>query len=117
MKTFINLSKQSLAQHSSLANNAEMKFRLDRVPTSFDQAVEEVLNGLEPHEREQLLSLDSDQLHTLHPSLGAIIREAWSLWDEGTPLKLDCQKRGLPEHTDDLAMAILAEAWSELCGA
>jgi hypothetical protein len=25
--------------------------------------------------------------------------------------------RGLPQHPDDLALAILSEAWSELCGA
>lgn len=92
-----------------------MKFRLDYVPATFDQAVEETLNGLEPHEREQLLSLNGDELHSLHFTVGGVIRNAWSLWDERTPLRLDCARRALPEDPDELSFAILTEAWSEIC--
>lgn len=94
-----------------------MRFRLDHVPSTFNEAVAETVAGLEPREREDMLALNSDQLHALHPTLGALIRGAWSLWDEGTALRLDCARRGLPQHPDDLALAILSEAWAELCGA
>ena len=94
-----------------------MKFRLDFVPFTFDQAVEEVINGLDLFEREHLLSLKGDELHLLNTGLGARIRDAWSLSDAGTPLRIECRLRGLPEQPDDLAVAILAKVRGELIAA
>jgi hypothetical protein len=60
--------------------------------------------------------LNGQELASLNFTLGANLRNAWSLWDEKTPLVLDCVARGLPKHPDDLSLAILEEAWAELCG-
>ncbi len=94
-----------------------MRFRLDYVPATFDSAVKETLNVLTHEERVLLCSVNDPQLTALHFSLGASIRTAWSLWDESSPLVLDCKRLRLPSHADDLALAILEAARAELCGA
>ena len=77
-----------------------MKFRLDAVPATFDNAIQEVLLGLTSEERAQLHSLNGSELSGLNLTLGLQIRGAWSLWDENTPLALDCKRRGLPSHPE-----------------
>ena len=92
-----------------------MRFRLDYVPATLPDAITEVLNGLSEDERAHILSLNSSELASLHPTLGTMIRGAWSLWDGETALARDCRARGLPAHPDDIALAIIQEAWGELC--
>lgn len=93
-----------------------MKFRLDYVPSNLPDALQEILNGLTHLQQEELRGMRGDELASFHLAAGFSIRFAWSLWDKNTPLAQDCAARGLPTHPDDLSLAILQEAWAELCG-
>ena len=94
-----------------------MKFRTDFVPSTFPEAVQELIRILEPHEKECFLSWDDEYVSGDALELEdfrEILKSAWSLGEEGNPLTLDCQDRGLYGVPDEISYHILFYAWEEM---
>lgn len=86
-----------------------VNLQLDYVPVTFDGAVAEVVNALSDPERYQVIVM-----REFHFSFEDNLSCDWSLYDEHTPLRQDCRRRGLPNSANRVAKAILKAAAEEV---
>lgn len=80
-------------------------------PKTFEEAVEMVLEDLEPGERRELKSMAEGDLWQCHFGLALYIRNNYGLWEEGWPLM---GPDSLPTHPDDASNRIVEEVWRRL---
>lgn len=94
-----------------------MKLNPDAVPATYGAAVAAFRAALTPDDLASLLRHGSARaaLACAHHSGGQYIRNAWSLWDQDTPLLRDMKAKGL-FHADDISSAIIMEAIADMFG-
>ena len=86
-----------------------MPLNLDVVPTSLDQALKMLIDGLSDEDRRYIQELPS---HSIHFSSGMWLRNNWSLWDKETPLvKWFIKNLGLG-HADDISGILYGMLWA-----
>lgn len=91
-----------------------LKFNEDFVPSTVDEAIKALVDGLDSKDRDFIEKHDSAEVHF---GFGMSMRNNWSLWEQDTPLSLDFQKRfKLFGHGDDLSGIILQGVWSTVQG-
>jgi hypothetical protein len=69
----------------------------DRVPGTFDQAVQWLLASLDDDAIKRIREGDEPS----HHGFGTMLRNNWSLWERGTPFDLDFRARFGLSHGDD----------------
>ena len=90
-----------------------MNINEDKVPSTFDEAVQQMRDALSPDDITYIRSNPSE-LH--HFTVGRFMRNTWSMWGD-TPLKRDFMTRtGLFGHGDDLSGAIMEAVLSNVLG-
>lgn len=88
-----------------------MKLDLDRVPSTVAGAVDMIIDALEEPDRRFILSHPS---MAVHHTTGRYLRNAWSLWENDSPLKRDAVKVYGIAHADDITGLILEWVWHRM---
>ena len=79
----------------------------DEIPASVDEALD-VLAQIVPQETlDKIVAMDEDELVLLHFSLGAAIRNQFSLWDPKSPLMADLVARQGKVRPDDASAVLI----------
>jgi hypothetical protein len=84
-------------------------------PRSVDAAVDTLLAGLSPSDRDRLRKTPEDSLWSLHFTLGLDIRNQYGLWRGNVALLTSCGEHPpyVPDHCSGL---IIKRAWERLQG-
>ena len=90
-----------------------MKFDQDSVPSTVDEAVQKVVQGLTDEDREVIRATN---LADVHFGLGISLRNAWSLWERDSPLKRDAAERFGIAHPDDISGLIVGWVYAIVRG-
>lgn len=91
-----------------------MPINLKVVPKTVDEAINSIVDGLDPTELEYIKN--NGQAYQ-HFTTGMAMRNEWGLWKETSPIKLDFQKRfNLFGHGDDISGIILDGVWAKVRG-
>lgn len=73
----------------------------DYVPSTFDEAVTLLVAGLDEEEIAYIKEHEYAVVSAGHFSIGRHVRNAWSLWQAGTPFDRDFRTRFGLSHGDD----------------
>ncbi len=91
-----------------------MTFDEDKVPSTVDEAIDMLVATMNDKEKTDFINVDGA---TMHHTLGTFIRDAWSLWEQNTPLQRDFINRfGLFGHADDMSAIFIASAKAKISG-
>lgn len=85
-----------------------MKFPLDRVPVTHEDAVQSIVSSLDPQDIKEINNLGFSP-SSVHFSFGMYVRNSWSLWDRKTLLVQHYATRFRLVHADDISGLILDE--------
>jgi hypothetical protein len=80
------------------------------LPQTLEQAVDRLLDSLEPEVARQIAGTAREELIGYHFSLGQYIRNAFGLWGENAALLDACGT----EDADDAAGVIIEALWTRL---
>jgi hypothetical protein len=75
-------------------------------PQTIDEAIERLLDELNPEDIERIRQMIQSELISLHFNLGMYIRNNFGLWKGSSPLA-----KG---HTDSTSMSIIKAFWQRL---
>lgn len=87
-----------------------MNLDLDRVPTSFDEALKLLDSALTPIEKEAYRSMTAAKMFDLQADIAQVLKHEWSLIDPNTPLPLYFQRLGL-DNPDELGLLLIDAYW------
>ncbi len=82
-------------------------------PQSVDAAVDTLLAGLSPINRDRFRKIPQDSLWSLHFTLGLYIRNQYGLWKGNVPLLKSCGQHP-PYVPDNCSGLIIERAWEKL---
>lgn len=85
---------------------------LDAVPATFDAAVAALVAGISDEDKRDIIGGASFS----HFGAGLYLRNAWSLWETGTPFDLDFRARFGLSHGDDKSGLLLAAVQATIRG-
>lgn len=85
----------------------------DIVPATIEEAVDHIVQTLDPVERRFILNQSSQSAHFTG---GMAMRNGWSLWEKETPIKRDAVENYGIAMADDLSGLILAWVWAKVHG-
>ena len=83
-----------------------MRINEDFVPSTVEAAVRHIVESISDEERD-LIQEDRDVGFKVHHTIGRYIRNNWSLWEKGTPLKEDAVHTYGIAHADDISGLII----------
>lgn len=84
------------------------KIDLDKAPTTLEDAVKMIVDGLD---QEEIKFIQNNICCSIHHSFGRAIRNNWSLWDRETPLVLHFLERFNIVHADDISGMLMECTW------
>lgn len=90
-----------------------MKVDIDVVPSTMEQAVGLLLEGLAPEDRTFIAENNSS---VLHGTVGRAMRNSWSLWDPTMPLATWFRRNLGLGHADDMSAILLEALWCRVLG-
>lgn len=82
----------------------DMILNQDKVPSTLDEAVDILKEGLAP---EELALMKNKKSAEFHFSIGMMIRNEWSLWETGNILNIWFLKTYGVKHADDISGIII----------
>ena len=85
----------------------------DFVPATIEEAVDHIVQTLNPVESRFIMSQSSESAHF---GGGRIMRNNWSLWEKETPIKRDAVENYGIAMADDISGLILAWVWAKVRG-
>lgn len=88
-----------------------MKINQDIVPSTIDQAVNEIVNNVDDEDRNNI-----QEGVSYHFTVGRTLRNSWSLWDNDSPIKRNAVDEYGIAHADDISGLILAWAPAKIRG-
>lgn len=92
-----------------------MKLNPDKVPTTLDEALTIIKEGLEPQDVEDIKDKKSTSTQC-HFSIGMFLRNEWSLWQQDTILVKWFKENYGIDHADDISGIILECLWNDIRG-
>jgi hypothetical protein len=82
----------------------------DRVPASFDEAMNLLNLAFTDEERNACSRMSATRMFALQARLAAKLRDEWSLEDSNTPLCIFFRELGL-EDADDISLLLIDAFW------
>lgn len=92
-------------------------FDEDYVPSTIEAAINEMYSIFTDEEVQflRVSSIPFERIHTrFMMKYGMAMRNAWSLWERGTPLKEDAKRLYQISHADDISSLIMAGALARM---
>jgi hypothetical protein len=89
-----------------------MKLDLDRVPTSFEEALRLLDSALTEQEKTAWTSMTAAKMFDLQARLAKVLKHEWSLDDETTPLPAYFCDLGL-DDSDEVSLLLLDAYWRQ----
>lgn len=87
------------------------KINPDTVPSTIEEAVTLLIEGIQENEREFISTHPPEAVHFFG---GMAMRNSWSLWEKETPIKRDAVETYKIAHADDLSGLIMAWVWAKV---
>ena len=91
-----------------------MKMSRSPPPRTIEEAVERLREDLSADALATVAAMTDDDLGDCHFGLGMYIRNAFGLWERGSPLLQDCMKDDAYIDPDDASMLIVRALWTRL---
>lgn len=92
-----------------------MKINQDIVPSTIQQAVDILFNGLEQDEKDAIIN-NSTIIGSAHFGIGRWIRNNWHMWENNCPLKNNAIELYKLAHADDISGLILSWLFAKVKG-
>jgi len=88
---------------------------MDKLPVTFEEAIEKLKTDLGPEELEKLRQFVRNDLIKLHFGLAMDIRNSYGLWGGNDALSQDIADRmGGAAHVDDMSHFLIESLWEML---
>ena len=103
----------SLSPICAFLSLAGMNLDPDRVPENLSMAIAMFNAALSEEDKVAFMTVEESSLPRFHHTIGAYLRNEWSLWDSQTPLCLYFKQFKIT-YPDDISSVIMIAAWRVL---